>query len=76
MDRDARSPNLLSSLVAVSAARQPTVEAGSLELLPAALVREKVVREPDKPAIRAALERGEQPGGARLVPGTFRLSVR
>src|SRR5262249_21272317 len=29
MDRDARSPNLLSSLVAVSAARRLTVEAGA-----------------------------------------------
>lgn len=48
---------------------------GSLPELPAAYIREKVIREPDKAAILAALKAGEEVPGARLVRRT-RLEIK
>lgn len=51
------------------------VELDSLQELPAAYIREKVIREPDKAAILAALKAGEEVPGARLVRRT-RLEIK
>lgn len=48
---------------------------GSLPELPAAYIREKVIREPDKAAILAALKAGQEVPGARLVRRT-RLEIK
>ena len=48
---------------------------GSLPELPAEYVREKVIREPDKAAILAALKAGKEVPGARLVRRT-RLEIK
>lgn len=48
---------------------------GSLEALPAEFVREKIIREPDKAAIMAALKSGQEVPGARLVRRT-RLEIK
>ena len=54
----------------------PRVEVGAVGALPPEYVRETITHEPDKKAIRAALERGEDVPGARLVPGEWRLQVK
>ena len=48
---------------------------GSLPELPPEYMREKIVREPDKAAILAALKSGQQVPGARLVRRT-RLEIK
>jgi hypothetical protein len=48
---------------------------GSLPALPPEFMREKLIREPDKPAILAALKAGQIVTGARLVRRT-RLEIK
>ena len=56
----------------------PKVEIGlPAEQLPAEFQRTTAPTvEPDKKAIKAALERGEDVPGARLVPGEMRIKIR
>ncbi len=61
--------------VAANGGKQPmTIDPGAVEDLPANLTR--IVREPDKEAIRAALESGEAIPGCTLLPRGHSLRIR
>lgn len=66
------APDFTASFRAVP----PSVEIEDEGLIPSQLMREKVERAPDKAAIKAALEQGEQVPGARLSEPGQTLSVR
>lgn len=67
--------NLFRLSVATNGGKQPLViDPGVVDDLPASLTR--IVREPDKDAIRAALEGGEAVPGCTLMPRGSSLRIR